>query len=331
MRRFDDSSFGHGWFQAAYSEDLRKGDVQPLTAMGREFVLWRDMQGQAHAMDAHCPHLGTHLGHGGRVCGTSLRCPFHGWQFAGDGACTDIPYSPNPRLEMRHLKSWPLVERNGLVMVWWHPRGIAPSFEVPAMLEHGDAQWSRYRRQRWEVATIWQEVQENIVDTTHFHHLHGVATLARLDRFEPAGPALHVNILHDFNTPRGRLPGFLQTSLYGPYFATVRFRIADLAEILFVDSVVPIEAGRVAVSFSLMARLQGIASPDMSLALIDEAIHQVSQDVPIWEHKMRWKRPSLAEGDGPIMRFRHWAEQFETEDEVPAPAPLRRIEIAAHA
>ncbi|EEF22903.1 conserved hypothetical protein, partial [Ricinus communis] len=150
MRRFDDSSFGHGWFQAAYSEDLRKGHVQPLTAMGREFVLWRDMQGQAHAMDAHCPHLGTHLGHGGRVCGTSLRCPFHGWQFAGDGACTDIPYSPNPRLEMRHLKSWPLVERNGLVMVWWHPRGIAPTFEVPAMPEHGDAQWSRYRRQRWE-------------------------------------------------------------------------------------------------------------------------------------------------------------------------------------
>ena len=33
----------------------------------------------------------------------------------------------------------------------------------------------------------------------------------------------------------------------------------------------------------------------------------------------------------PLMRFRHWAEQFETEDEVPAPAPLRRIEIAAHA
>ncbi|RQO43083.1 hypothetical protein DBV14_26635 [Variovorax sp. KBW07] len=327
MQRFDDTSFGHGWFQAGYSEDLRKGDVRPVSAVGKEFVLWRDAEGKAHANDAHCPHLGTHLGHGGRVCGTTLKCPFHGWQFNGDGACTDIPYSANPRLELRHLKSWPLVERNGLLMVWWHPQGLAPSFEVPLLPEHGHAQWSRYRRQRWEVSTIWQEVQENIVDTTHFHHLHGVATLARLDSFEPAGPALHVNILHEFNTPRGRLPGYLQTSLYGPYFATVRFRIADLAEILFIDSVVPIEAGRVEVSFSLMARLQGIGSPDMSLALVDEAIHQVSQDVPIWEHKMRWKRPSLAEGDGPIMRFRQWAEQFTQTREM----PVHRMELVANA
>lgn len=327
MQRFDDTSFGHGWFQAGYSEDLRKGDVRPVSAVGKEFVLWRDAEGKAHANDAHCPHLGTHLGHGGRVCGTTLKCPFHGWQFNGDGACTDIPYSANPRLELRHLKSWPLVERNGLLMVWWHPQGLAPSFEVPLLPEHGHTQWSRYRRQRWEVSTIWQEVQENIVDTTHFHHLHGVATLARLDSFEPAGPALHVNILHEFNTPRGRLPGYLQTSLYGPYFATVRFRIADLAEILFIDSVVPIEAGRVEVSFSLMARLQGIGSPDMSLALVDEAIHQVSQDVPIWEHKMRWKRPSLAEGDGPIMRFRQWAEQFTQTREM----PVHRMELVANA
>jgi nitrite reductase/ring-hydroxylating ferredoxin subunit len=331
MQRFDDTSFGHGWFQAGYSEDLRKGDVRPVSAVGKEFVLWRDAEGKAHANDAHCPHLGTHLGHGGHVCGTTLKCPFHGWQFDGNGACTDIPYSPNPRLELRHLKSWPLVERNGLLMVWWRPQGIAPTFEIPVLREHGDAQWSRYRRQSWEVATIWQEVQENIVDTTHFHHLHGVATLARLDRFEPAGPALHVNILHEFNTPRGRLPGYLQTSLYGAYFATVRFRIADLAEVLFIDSVVPIEAGRVEVTFSLMARLQGIGAPDMSLALVDEAIHQVSQDVPIWEHKMRWKRPSLAEGDGPIMRFRQWAEQFTAATTETKAMPVHRMDLVANA
>jgi nitrite reductase/ring-hydroxylating ferredoxin subunit len=330
MQRFDDTSFGHGWFQAGYSEDLRKGDVRPVSAVGKEFVLWRDAEGKAHANDAHCPHLGTHLGHGGHVCGTTLKCPFHGCQFDGNGACTDIPYSPNPRLELRHLKSWPLVERNGLLMVWWRPQGIAPTFEIPVLREHGDAQWSRYRRQSWEVATIWQEVQENIVDTTHFHHLHGVATLARLDRFEPAGPALHVNILHEFNTPRGRLPGYLQTSLYGAYFATVRFRIADLAEILFIDSVVPIEAGRVEVTFSLMARLQGIGAPDMSLALVDEAI-QVSQDVPIWEHKMRWKRPSLAEGDGPIMRFRQWAEQFTAATTETKAMPVHRMDLVANA
>ena len=111
----------------------------------------------------------------------------------------------------------------------------------------------------------------------------------------------------------------------------MRFRIADLAEILFIDSVVPIEAGRVEVTFSLMARLQGIGAPDMSLALVDEAIHQVSQDVPIWEHKMRWKRPSLAEGDGPIMRFRQWAEQFTAATTETKAMPVHRMDLVANA
>lgn len=317
MRRLGDAALGFGWFQAGYSEDLQQGDVRPLRAMGREFVLWRDDSGQAHVMDAYCPHLGTHLGHGGRVYGDTLRCPFHGWRFDAAGGCREIPYSNNPRLERHRLKAWPLMERNGLIMVWWHPGDTPPTFDVPHLHEHQNPAWSRYRRQRWEVDTIWQEVQENIVDTTHFHYLHGVATLARLERFDPIGPTLHVDIRHEFNTPRGKQSGFLQTSLYGPYFAVVRFRIGDLAEIVFVDSVVPVEPGRVTVTFSLMARLQGIDAPDMSLALVDEAIDQVSQDVPIWEHKVRWKRPGLAEGDGPIMGFRRWAAQFDLAGHIP--------------
>ena len=78
--------FACGWFQVDYSDQLRRGEVRPFRAFDQEFVLWRDEDGNAHLMDAFCRHLGTHLGHGGRVKGNRIQCPFHGWCFDASGA-----------------------------------------------------------------------------------------------------------------------------------------------------------------------------------------------------------------------------------------------------
>jgi hypothetical protein len=38
--------------------------------------------------------------------------------------------------------------------------------------------------------------------------------------------------------------------------------------------------------------------------------NDVEQDFVIWKHKQYVARPALAQGDGPIARYRRWAEQF---------------------
>ena len=83
----------NGWFAVAFSHELREGEVRPLHYFGEDLVLFRTRSGRARVLDAFCPHLGAHLGHGGRVMGESVRCPFHGWSFDGaSGSCTQIPY-----------------------------------------------------------------------------------------------------------------------------------------------------------------------------------------------------------------------------------------------
>ncbi|WP_353213568.1 Rieske 2Fe-2S domain-containing protein [Salinisphaera hydrothermalis] len=314
------ADYAFGWFQVCYSNELGVRHVRPFHAFGREFVLWRDEERQPHLMQAYCHHLGAHLGHGGTVCDGVLHCPFHGWQYDGNGQCVAIPYSPDAKLNGRHIEALPIKERNGTICAWYHPCGEPPSFDVPVLEEWRASGWSRYRRQYWEVDTEWREIQENIVDSTHFHYLHGVNSLADVRRCEPVGHILNVDIHHQFRTPHGVRPGFIQTTLYGPYLAIVRFRIADLAEMVFIDAVTPIDPGNVAVTFSLTARLTDIQDPDMSLELVEEGVRQVSEDVPIWSHKTRWDRPSLARGDGPIMKFRRWADQFYIKDHTSRPA-----------
>ena len=115
MSRFPMQRYPDGWFQVAYSSELEPGGVMPLFYFGHALVLYRTDAGEPKLLDAHCPHLGAHLGYGGKVNGDCITCPFHAWRFDGAGACVQVPYAkkipPNAR-----LRGWPLAEKNGMIM-----------------------------------------------------------------------------------------------------------------------------------------------------------------------------------------------------------------------
>ena len=81
--RYPMSPFPAGWFRVATASEVKVGQVTPLHYFGRELALFRSESGTLRLVDALCPHLGAHLGIGGRVEGEQLRCPFHGWAFSG--------------------------------------------------------------------------------------------------------------------------------------------------------------------------------------------------------------------------------------------------------
>lgn len=107
-----------GWFQVGWSDELAPGQVTSLTYFGQDIVVWRGQSGELHACDAYCLHLGGHLGVQGTVVGEEIKCPWHGWQWDGEGSNTLIPFSsqkckPNLRLRMWTVQDW-----YGCIMVW---------------------------------------------------------------------------------------------------------------------------------------------------------------------------------------------------------------------
>src|SRR5262249_27024823 len=156
--------------------ELPPGGVKPLRYFGRDLVLFRTQSGTAHVLDAHCPHMGAHLGHGGQVDGERLVCPFHAWKFDGCGQCTSIPYARKVPPKAR-VAPWPVVEVNGLVMVWFHPEGQVPDWDVPAIPEWGSDEWTPYQKRSWRIKTHNQEMGENSVDQAHFLYVHGTAEM----------------------------------------------------------------------------------------------------------------------------------------------------------
>ena len=104
--RIDLPPYPRGWFAVASSTDLAPDEVKPAHYFGQELALFRSEDGEARVFDAYCPHLGAHLGYGGTVEGAELVCPFHGWRFGGDGACTGMPYGKRipPTAKLRSCK-----------------------------------------------------------------------------------------------------------------------------------------------------------------------------------------------------------------------------------
>ena len=56
-----------GWFMVGWSPEFPIGEVRPLRYFGEDLVAYRDERGELHVLEAHCKHLGAHIGHGGKV------------------------------------------------------------------------------------------------------------------------------------------------------------------------------------------------------------------------------------------------------------------------
>jgi nitrite reductase/ring-hydroxylating ferredoxin subunit len=90
-----------GWFAACFSSELPPGSVLSRKLCDRDVIVFRTEAGVPAIVDAHCPHMGAHMGVGGRVEGEAIRCPFHGFRFAPDGACVSTPYGSKIRQSAR--------------------------------------------------------------------------------------------------------------------------------------------------------------------------------------------------------------------------------------
>ncbi|ELT90156.1 hypothetical protein CAPTEDRAFT_201224, partial [Capitella teleta] len=167
-----------GWYAVEYSEGLKTGEVKPVKYFGKELVLFRTESGQASLLDAYCPHLGAHLGHGGIVKGESVSCPFHAWKFDGTGMLTDIPYAKRipPKVKDKPcIRSYPVVERNQMIWAWYHPNeSVAPMWEVDTIEEVGAEGWTEFQTFDWNIKSIIQETGENAADIAHFVTVHNV-------------------------------------------------------------------------------------------------------------------------------------------------------------
>jgi nitrite reductase/ring-hydroxylating ferredoxin subunit len=306
--------FPAGWFVVGYSDELAVGDVRPLEYFGTKLICYRGESGIVHLRDAFCPHLGAHIGYGGRVEGDNVVCPFHGWTYGADGVNVRIPYAGRPNRQAR-LRCWPARESGGMILAWHHPDGTDPTWEMGDIAELSDSDFVPPTRTDFEIHVHPQEVFENSVDLAHFLTVHQAARMPEVS-VEIDGPRLTATTTKQLlKSNKGYFEGAVSSDLWGLGIDVAR--ITGVVDTVAVLALTPIEEQRVHARFLVTARMGGAGcAQDADAARVlaqkakDRVIKEFETDLVIWEHKRYEPRPRLTAGEQLITRFRRWAQQF---------------------
>lgn len=319
--------YPRGWFVLGDSESLAVGEVKPLRYFGQDLVLYRSESGQPVVLDAYCPHLGAHLGHGGQVCGETLRCPFHAWRFAPDGDCVEVPYA-NRIPDRARIGSWPVRERNGLILVWHDHAERTPDFEIPELPEWGLPEWSGWHLQRLDIATHPREIIENVADKAHFQVVH---RFEQIDDFQNVYQGHMATQVMRGSSAVGEIES--RATYFGPAYQITWMN--GLYDVRLLNAHTPIDENHLHLFFGVMVRERtdfseeeldvvrsrmALFGLDPSTLVLDAEAVRASyvestrqgyyDDVAIWEHKLFRPQPVYCDGDGPIARCRKWYAQF---------------------
>jgi phenylpropionate dioxygenase-like ring-hydroxylating dioxygenase large terminal subunit len=324
-----DTVFPFGWFAVSYSDELAVGEVKAVRYFARDLAVWRGEDGQARVLDAYCRHLGAHMGHGGKVNGNDLECPFHAWQYNEKGAVTRIPYArtiPPQAKRDNCVPAYPVTEANGLVWIWYHPDGIAPLFEVDSYPEIGSEGWTPYKKFEWRVFNSIGNMHDNGLDMAHFFYVHRTAAFPESET-TIEGHRMSSIARAKLGTPRGEVNGAITSQNSSPGQGCVRF--TGISETLLVSAVTPIERDVLQVRFAFTQPSHEAEGPmgGLARALIRDICKQLDQDKIIWDRQRNEPEPLMCDGDGPVPMARERYAQFLSLDAFEkAKGKVRRIE-----
>ena len=126
------------WYPVAWSNELKAGGILRVVVWQQAIAIYRDYEEKVHGLEDACPHKGVAL-YKGAVHGNNLVCPYHGWEFSGDGQCMKIPYlPPEQKLPCAQAKSYPTLDKYGIIWVFPGEVAQAAQCQPPEIPEYSN-------------------------------------------------------------------------------------------------------------------------------------------------------------------------------------------------
>jgi len=161
------------WYVAEWSKAVTDKPVK-VRMLGRNFVLFRDSSGDIKCLSDVCLHRGGSLG-GGKTKGDCVACPYHGWQFSGDGK---VQFVPSEGADFKipdkaRIDSYPTAERYGMIWVFLGDLPEEARFPIPELPEYDHPDWRLLSDEfTWQAEA--SRVVENGIDIAHASFVHPV-------------------------------------------------------------------------------------------------------------------------------------------------------------
>lgn len=309
-QRAPDEGFPKGWYFVAEAKAVDGKAMLPVAWLDQHFVVYRTPQGVAQVADAFCPHLGAHLAsHTGHIENGQIVCPFHHWRFdSTSGRCVAIPYANT--IPQVSLTLYPTREVQGMILMWYHPAGLAPDNEPFVHPQLSARKWIAYAHKSWRMTCPFRDILENLVDTAHIVTLHSSNDSPQLESLTRQPYGLAIQYKTDPEKSDYPLKG-LEVNFSNLSLLTQFYKFDSMCA-LFMFGFTPID--RESTMQNAWLYIEDTGNPELVQALgkpfVERWEFETNQDIAVLNYKKHLPRPRLCDGDGPILRFRAYANEI---------------------
>lgn len=165
----EDPALRHCWHPVALAADVVDGEPMGVELLGERWCVVR-LGGSLAAFPDACPHRLSPLS-AGTVEGDTLRCAYHGYRFAADGKCVEIP-AIDPALPIpkgAHCSTAAGVQEH-LGLIWIAP--AQPLTALPEVPEHHDPTFVHCPLPPLEWNASAAQMADNFLDVAHLPFVH---------------------------------------------------------------------------------------------------------------------------------------------------------------
>jgi len=320
------------WYPVGKTEEVRDDKPLRVQILGLKFVAFRDGAGVARVLSDTCIHRGGALGKGWVRDGCVI-CPYHGWEYQGDGKCRKIPtFGDDTTLPARaKIDSYPTQEKYGIVFAFL---GDLPEDQRPTLYdipEFDDDAWRVNDTVVFEVGAYYERSVENGLDAAHnefVHPMQGAPTInetlrrhpIEVDEYPPWGSGFLVAFgksTSEDTKVLGASEGTTRagSAHHGPNTLITRIIFSDTRAFAQYFFEAPIDENRTRIFFVNIRSF--MMEEEMDQKLIDMNMKIAGEDIAIIEALDPIRTPHcttqefLTPTDRPIVRYREFLKDWE--------------------
>mgnify|MGYP000019869386 FL=1 len=162
------------WYPVCLTKELEDKPIK-RKILGVDFVAFRDQKGTAHCLSNVCVHRGGSLADGKCIPeNNSVSCPYHGWQYGGDGKCLTVPsLGPGAKVPARaKVDSYPVIEKYDIVFAFLGDLSEKERPELYEIEEVGAEGWRANETITIDINYNYERSVENGLDPAHNEFVH---------------------------------------------------------------------------------------------------------------------------------------------------------------
>ena len=316
------------WYPICTADELTQASPLQVKLMGLRFVAFRDSKGRAHLLSDTCIHRGGSLAKG-VVAGDCVACPYHGWQYSGDGQCQKIPSEGDTKPPARaKVDSYPTEEKYGIVFAFL---GDLPEDERPTLYEIPEYDADGWRPSKTIILNVncyYERSMENGLDPVHNEFVHPAQGFPPMHketfrvwdetwgtRFEAyfGDPKLENTTFARERNVTGELRA--GSWFHGPNVLVTSIFVNAESNMVQYFFEAPIDENHTKIYFINMRNF--VLDPEMDEKVMEVNLRITSEDISILENLYPVRTPDnqtrelMTSSDEIVVKYREWLRSWE--------------------